>query len=71
MFALSNGQDVDDIWIGWLPGTGMELYFSDTTDGDVPTEYIPPIDGLDKCQVCTGVYRAMRRERRGRAGPRR
>ena len=32
--CISNGQDVDDIWIGWLPGTGIELYFSDTIDGE-------------------------------------
>ncbi len=32
MLGISNGQDVDDIWIGWLPGTGLELYFSDTVD---------------------------------------
>ena len=29
---FSNGQDVDDIWIGMYPGTGIELYFSDTID---------------------------------------
>ncbi|MGI9457252.1 MAG: LamG domain-containing protein [Aeoliella sp.] len=33
LLGISNGQDVDDIWIGWLPGTGMELYFTDTQDG--------------------------------------
>ena len=32
--GISNGQDVDDIWIGWLPGTGIELYFTDTIDGE-------------------------------------
>ncbi len=37
MLSISNGQDVDDIWIGWLPGTGMELYFSDPTNGSLYT----------------------------------
>ncbi|REJ97104.1 MAG: hypothetical protein DWQ35_02475 [Planctomycetota bacterium] len=33
LLGISNGQDVDDIWFGWVPGTGLEIYISDTTDG--------------------------------------
>lgn len=33
LVGASNGQNVDDIRIGWQSGSGMQLYFSDTTDG--------------------------------------
>ena len=30
---MGNGQDVDDVWLGWVGGSGVEIYFSDTVDG--------------------------------------
>ena len=30
---LGNGQDVDEIWIGWFDAVGFQLYMTDTDDG--------------------------------------
>jgi len=30
---LSNGQDVDEIWLGWFNTVGFQLYMTDTADG--------------------------------------
>ena len=32
-FDLSNGQDVDQIWLGWFNTVGFQLYLTDTDDG--------------------------------------
>jgi hypothetical protein len=31
-FGSANGQDVDDIWFGWVNVAGLQLYLTDTTD---------------------------------------
>ncbi|MCA9240270.1 MAG: LamG domain-containing protein [Planctomycetales bacterium] len=55
MLGVSNGQNVDDIRVGWQAGSGIELSLSDTLDGSSQTGLTdskePEVDRWQHCIV--------------------
>ena len=53
--SWSNGISVDDIWFGWQPGYGLEIWLTDTVAGGTrwAADYIEPQIGVWEHCVCT------------------